>query len=277
MRERLQKVLAAAGVASRRHAEAWLREGRVAVNGQPVRLGDSADPAHDRITVDGEPIAAERLVYWLLHKPAGVLTSTRDPEGRRTVLDLLPGVRERVFPVGRLDADTEGLVLLTNDGDAAQALLHPSLESEREYRVWARGRMSEAALGRLARGVVLEEGRTAPARVAAARFHPHENVTQFALVLHEGRKRQIRRAVKALGHPVVRLVRVRMGPLRLGDLPLGAARPLREAERRALAAHVSRLRNRVQRARRKAGEAPGRPQESRAVRAPRPRPPRDDD
>ncbi len=236
--ERVQKILAAAGVASRRGAEALLRAGRVTVNGVPARLGDRADPDADRIAVDGRPVARERPVYWLVHKPRGVVTTTRDPFASHTVLDLVPGARQRLFPVGRLDRDTEGLLLLTNDGATAHALLHPALGTEREYRVTVRGRVSRAALRQLGRGVELEDGRTAPARVGPARTDAPSNTTRFALVLREGRKRQIRRALAALGHPVVRLVRVRMGPLRLGRLPAGAARPLESRELRALRRHV---------------------------------------
>jgi len=163
-----------------------------------------------------------------------VLTTTRDPRGRATVVDLLPPGLPRLFPVGRLDFDTEGLVLLTNDGEVAHALLHPSLGSEREYRVAARGRVPASALAQLGAGVALDDGPTAPARVGPARFDARSGATHFALTLREGRKRQIRRALDALGHPVVRLLRVRMGPLRLGRLPAGGARPLSQSEIAAL-------------------------------------------
>jgi len=145
MRGRLQRLLAAAGVASRRRAEELVRAGRVRVNGRVAKLGESADPETDRIELDGEALVLQERRFWLLHKPLGVLTTTSDPEGRPTVLDLLPpAAREaRLFPVGRLDRDTEGLVLLTNDGEVSQALLHPSRGSEREYRVTVRGRLSE--------------------------------------------------------------------------------------------------------------------------------------
>ena len=237
-RERLQKVLAAAGVASRRGAETLLRAGRVLVDGIPAKLGDSADPATSRITVDGKTLHAPRLVYWIAHKPRGVITSTRDPEGRRTVMDLLPAGVPRVFPVGRLDFDTEGLVLLTNDGEVTHALLHPSLESDREYRVTVRGRVGDAILARLAQGIVLEDGPTAPARVSRIGHARGADETSFTLVLHEGRKRQIRRTMEALGHPVVQLVRVRMGPLLLGRLGPGKVRVLRAQEIATLQAHA---------------------------------------
>lgn len=228
-------------MASRRAAEALIRAGRVGVDGVPATIGQSADPAHQVITVDGRPVDAAPRAYWLLHKPRGVLTTTRDPQGRRTVVDLLPPDVPRLFPVGRLDLETEGLVLLTNDGEVAHALLHPSLGSEREYRVTVRGLAAPATLRRLARGVRLDDGPTAPARVGPARRDRSRGTTAFSLVIAEGRKRQIRRALAALGHPVVRLVRVRMGPVELGRLAPGRARPLRAAELRALRRHVREL------------------------------------
>jgi 23S rRNA pseudouridine2605 synthase len=233
-RVRLQKILAAAGVASRRRAEDLLREGRVSVNGRTATVGESADPDRDTITVDGAPVRREAAAYWLLNKPRGVLSTVRDPQGRPTVRDLVPARGARLFPVGRLDRDTEGLVLLTNDGRLAHALLHPSHRVEREYRVTVRGRVAAETLARLARGVVLEDGVTAPAKVGRPAVDPASERSRFTLTVIEGRKRQIRRALAALGHPVVELRRVRMGPLRLGRLPPGRARPLSARERKAL-------------------------------------------
>lgn len=235
---RLQKLLAAAGVASRRAAEEFLRAGRVAVNGEVAKLGDRADPAVDVVTVDGVPVEREPFAYWLVHKPRGVITTLRDPQGRATVVELVSPEQcaLRLFPVGRLDRDTEGLVLLTNDGALAQVLLHPSHESAREYRVGVKGRVSAATLRRLAAGIELDDGPTAPARTGRARFDPKTGVSTFALTVIEGRKRQIRRALERLGHPVARLVRVGMGPLRLGRLARGAARECSARERRALLA-----------------------------------------
>jgi len=233
-RERLQKLLAAAGIASRRGAEALLRAGRVSVNGRPARLGESADLATDVVRVDGRRVALEPRVYWLVHKPAGLLSTVRDPHGRGTVLDLVDASSARLYPVGRLDRDTEGLLLLTNDGALAHALLHPSHGVEREYVVTVRGSVSPASLERLARGVRLREGRTAAASVAQVRRDPRAQTTRLHLTLTEGRKRQIRRAMRALGHPVLRLVRIRFGPLRLGRLAPGAARPLTRPEQTAL-------------------------------------------
>jgi 23S rRNA pseudouridine2605 synthase len=206
----------------------------VQVNGRTAKLGDRADPWRDVVSLDGEPLRPQRPVYWLLHKPRGVVTSARDPEGRTTVLDLVPEHGARVFPVGRLDRESEGLLLLTNDGLLAHALLHPSHEVEREYEVCARGLVPAEALERLARGVRLDDGWTAPARVAQVRRDERAGETRFRLTLHEGRRRQIRRALQALGFPVRELLRVRFGPLRLGALARGAARRLDEQERRAL-------------------------------------------
>jgi len=252
VRVRLQRILAAAGVASRRRAEELIAAGRVRVNGTLAGLGDSADPEQDVVTLDGVALHEERTRYWVVHKPRGVLTTVRDPQGRPTVLDLLPRREARLFPVGRLDRDTEGLVLLTNDGPLAHALLHPSLGNEREYQVTVLGDVPPEALRRLESGVELEDGRTAPARVGGVRREAASGTTSFHLTLVEGRKRQIRRALTVLGHPVRRLLRVRLGPLRLGLLPPGAARPLTTREVAALQRHARRLAER--RAQRPAGE-----------------------
>jgi 23S rRNA pseudouridine2605 synthase len=231
----VQKILASAGVASRRAAEELIRAGRVSVNGVPAHLGQSADPSRDVVTLDGEPVHVERPVYWIVHKPVGVVSTVRDPEGRTTVLDLLPArVRQRLVPVGRLDRGTGGLLLLTNHGALLHALLHPSRGVEREYVVEVRGSADDATLGKLAAGVRLEDGITAPARVTHVRHEPRTDTTRFHLTLTEGRKRQIRRAMAALRHPVVKLTRIRFGPLRLGSLEPGAARALSDRERRAL-------------------------------------------
>ena len=232
--ERLQKILAAAGVASRRAAEDLIRAGRVTVNGAVATLGESADAERDAIALDGEPIQREPLEYWIVNKPRGVLTTVSDPQGRSTVIDLVQESTARLFPVGRLDLLSEGLVLLTNDGPLAHSLLHPSFGEEREYRVTVRGSIDRSTLRRISEGVELEDGLTAPARAGAVRFDRETRTTRFALILVEGRKRQIRRMMRELGHPVVRLVRVRMGPLELGRLASGKARPLRARERRVL-------------------------------------------
>jgi 23S rRNA pseudouridine2605 synthase len=239
---RLQKLLASAGFGSRREVEQFLIDERVTVNGHVAKLGERADPAVDDVRVDGERLLQDRPCYWIVNKPRGVVTTVRDDEGRKTVIGLLPEKVERVFPVGRLDRETSGLILLTNDGDMAHVLLHPSLGNEREYRVNVKGQIDEKAVSRLEKGVPLEEGRTAPAKVTAVRFDSDAQTSSFSLVIVEGRKRQIRRSLLVLGFPVRRLVRVRMGPLRLGRLAVGAARRLRPEELRGLRAHVTKLR-----------------------------------
>jgi 23S rRNA pseudouridine2605 synthase len=248
---RLQKLLAAAGLGSRRGAEEYLRTGRVVVNGQVARLGDSADPRRDVIKVDGERLEREPIAYWMAHKPAGVVTTTRDPQGRPTVVQMLPPRVPRLHPVGRLDYESTGLVLLTNDGALTHALLHPSLGNEREYRVTVKGEVDARVQRALEKGVVLEEGRTAPARVARIASDDSSKTTTFSLTLAEGRNRQIRRSLLTLGRPVKKLVRVRMGSLRLGKLPRGEARVLRDEEVRELKAHAQKLRSKRVRRRRR--------------------------
>jgi 23S rRNA pseudouridine2605 synthase len=233
--ERLQKFLARAGVASRRHAKALIQDGRVRVNGQVVtHPGEKVQPKKDKVQVDGrvvQPPAAP--VYLLLHKPAGVVTTASDPQGRQTVLDLLPSDlrAQRVYPVGRLDLDSEGLLLLTNDGEFALHLMHPRYGQEKEYHALVQGRPTPAALEMLRCGVLLpdEKRPTAPARVKFLRLGD-EGTSWIAVTLHEGRKRQVRRMLAEVGHPVVRLIRVRVGPLRLGNLPPGRWRALTTEE-----------------------------------------------
>lgn len=244
MEQRLQRILAAAGLSSRRGAEEWIRAGRVTVNGRVAELGERADPERDDVRVDGEPMRAERLRYWLMHKPRDVLTTVADEratrDGRETVMDLLPpeARNERLYPVGRLDADSEGLLLLTNDGDIAHTLLHPSLGTEKEYRVTVRGEMTEETAARLAAGIELDDGPMAPCRVVNRDVEPVRRRTKVTLILQEGRKRQIRRAMQAVGHHVDRLVRLRMGPLRLGPLAPREVRPLTGSEVEALRRHT---------------------------------------
>ncbi|MDP6980335.1 MAG: pseudouridine synthase [Myxococcota bacterium] len=240
---KLQKLLAAAGFGSRRACETLIEQGRVTINGKVATLGDRADPATDAILFDGERLGSEKPTYWIVNKPEGVITSVSDPEGRPTILSLMPPRGPRVYPVGRLDLATSGLVLLTNDGAITQLLLHPSLGNEREYRVTARGEVSPKAFERLQRGLRLEDGRTNPCEVSGSRYDPVSDVTIFHLTLREGRKRQIRRSMQHLKHPVKKLVRVRMGPLRLGRLATGEARPLRRDEIRKLQEHAAELRS----------------------------------
>lgn len=240
-RVRLQKLLASAGFGSRRACEELITQGRVSINGEDAKLGDSADPGSDVVRLDGEKLVGEKLAYWIVNKPEGVITSLRDPEGRATILSLLPRTGSRLFPVGRLDLGTSGLVLLTNDGGLTQRLLHPSLGNEREYRVTVKGCVTDKTFGRLRSGVHIEDGKTGRSEVTKIRLDPKAQTTTFSLMLKEGRKRQIRRSLLALGHPVKKLVRVRMGPLRLGRLGLGQARPLRSDEIRTLREHVAGL------------------------------------
>jgi 23S rRNA pseudouridine2605 synthase len=231
--ERLQKVLARSGVASRRKAEDIIAAGRVSVNGRVVQeLGVKVDPGRDRILVDGRPVGAEDVEHWALHKPVGVISTLSDPWGRPTARGLVP-TAARVFPVGRLDADSSGLLLFTNDGALAQRLSHPRHGHEKEYRVLVAGRPTSEDLQRLRRGVVLDGRATAPAGVQLL------DVTAegrwLAIVLREGRNRQIRRMLDSVGHPVLALVRIRVGPVKLGELAPGQARRLTAAEAAALA------------------------------------------
>ena len=235
MQERLQKILAQAGIASRRRAEELITAGRVTVNGVVVtELGSKADPDKERIAVDGKPVRREAAkVYILLYKPAGYMTTLKDPEGRPVVTDLLKGIRERVFPVGRLDYNTEGLLLLTNDGDWANRLAHPRHEVEKEYHVRVRGEVSAEQIDHLATGVALDDGLTAPAQARLIRAS--DNNSWLSLAIHEGRFRQVRRMCEGVGLVVVRLKRVRYGTLELGTLKPGEYRLLTAGEVQALA------------------------------------------
>lgn len=244
---RLQRYLAQAGVASRRSAERLIRDGRVAVNGFVVTaMGWKVDPERDRVTVDGRPVEAGRgdagsAVYIMLHKPRGVLSAARDDRGRITAVEWVRragGPAVRVFPVGRLDLDSEGLLLLTNDGELAYALTHPSREVPKTYRVRVQGVLSDGAVEALRRGVVLEDGPAAAARVKVVRRLPES--AEMEMVLYEGRKRQVRRMCREVGLRVTRLVRTAVGPVRLGRLRPGDWRYLtaEEVERLRRAARV---------------------------------------
>jgi len=234
--ERLQKVLARAGFGSRRLCEDLISAGRVRVNGDVAELGIRVDVSHDAIEVDGVRLSVlPGLVHYMLNKPPGVVTTADDPQGRTTVTSLVPD-DPRVFPVGRLDSDTEGLLLLTNDGDLAQRLTHPSFGVEKEYLAKVVGVPDRGALRKLREGVELEDGLTAPAKVGAV-GDPREGVLR--IVVHEGRNRQVRRMCEAVGHPVERLVRVRVGPLTLRGLDPGEWRELAQSEVNALSEHAS--------------------------------------
>jgi len=232
--ERLQKVLARAGVGSRRTNEMLIAEGRVTVNGEVAVLGRRVDPGRDRVALDGVPVVVDAtVVHWVLNKPAGYVTTAHDTHGRPTVLDLVPG-EPRVFPVGRLDLETEGLLLLTNDGDLAQLLTHPRHGVEKEYFVEVEGKPSPAALRRLREGVELDDGPTLPARARIVQESPALTTTALTIVVKEGRKRMVRRMCATVGHPVVRLARTRIGPLRDPRLAPGTWRALATEEVRAL-------------------------------------------
>ena len=234
MTVRLQKILSAAGVASRRVAETLIVEGRVSVNGEVVReLGSKADPDRDDIRVDGRRVkAAGKRWYLLLNKPRGYVCTRSDPEGRPTIMALLGPIaaREYLYPVGRLDFDSEGLLLVTNDGDLAARLTHPRHGVEREYEARVRGVPDAGALARLARGVTIEGRRTGPAEVALVREVPGRDQAIVSVVVREGRNRQVRRMCEAIGHPVVRLKRVRIGPLADATLAPGEVRELAPRE-----------------------------------------------
>lgn len=226
--ERLQKALARAGLGSRRVCEELIAAGRVTVDGAVARLGRRIDPASAVVAVDGVVIGlAADLVHYLLNKPAGVVTTAADPQGRPIVTDLVPD-DPRVFPVGRLDADTEGLLVMTNDGDLAHRLTHPSFGVPKEYLAHVEGRPSKAAVRALRAGVDLDDGPTAPAKVAEV------EPGLLRIEIHEGRNRQVRRMCEAVGHPVQRLARTRIGPIGVGSLPPGRWRRLEPPEVRAL-------------------------------------------
>jgi 23S rRNA pseudouridine2605 synthase len=230
--ERLQKVLARAGFGSRRAAEALIADGRVTVDGAVARLGQRIRPEGQLVEVDGVPVnVRDDVVYYLLNKPRSVVTTARDPEGRVTAVDLVPS-EPRVFPVGRLDYDTEGLLVLTNDGELAHLVTHPRHGIEKTYLVELNGAPSRGAIRALRRGVALDDGPTAPARVRVVQRRG-ENAA-LEIVVHEGRNRIVRRMCEAVGHPVRRLVRTRVGPITDRRLAPGEWRALRPREVRAL-------------------------------------------
>jgi 23S rRNA pseudouridine2605 synthase len=228
MEERLQKILARAGFGSRRACEKFITEGRVSVNGRPAELGQKADPTRDKIVVDGQLLSRpEKLTYVMIYKPRGVVSSLAAQGERNTVRDLVD-LETRLYPVGRLDVDSEGLMLLTNDGELTDHLTHPRYESEKEYRVLVKGVPDEERLAAWRRGVMLEGKRTAPAQVIRQERAP--TGTWLRIVMHEGRKHQIRDIGMLLGLPVQRLIRVRMGDLPVGHLAPGEWRQLKPDE-----------------------------------------------
>ncbi len=222
MKIRIHKYLSQAGAASRRKAEELIRQGKVMVNGQKAAIGQPVDPAVDTIAINGVAVKpAAKRVYYLLHKPHGVVSTTSDPEGRKTVLDFVP--RDfRLYPVGRLDYESEGLILVTNDGALAQKLTHPKFEIKKTYHVLVKGTPTDVSLKILREGVHLEDGVTAPA--AVENIVPEGGNTWLDITLHEGKNREVRRMCEALHYPVLRLIRTRFGPWELGDLAPGKYR-----------------------------------------------------
>ncbi|MCY0899473.1 MAG: pseudouridine synthase [Firmicutes bacterium] len=230
MKIRVQRILQQAELGSRRACEEWIRQGRVAVNGQVARVGDVADPTVDVVTLDGERVTpkTQPRVYLALNKPPGVTTTLRDPHAERTVSDLIPDRFGRVFPVGRLDRESEGLLLLTNDGELAHALMHPSSQVPKVYDVWVQGVPGHSHLDRIRRGIVFDDGMAKPDEVRLVSVRDHQ--ARLRVTLHEGRKREIRRLFFSIGHPVTRLVRIQYGPVRLEGLAPGEVRALTQRE-----------------------------------------------
>lgn len=232
---RLQKYLAECGAGSRRRCEEFISAGRVTVNGAQAALGQSINPEIDAVTLDGDPVVRDSKVYVLLNKPKGVITTAQDTHDRQTVLQLLEGVRARVFPVGRLDLDVAGTLLLTNDGELSHRLTHPSFGVDKVYLAWVEGRATQTAVNRLAEGVELEDGRTAPCTASILKHA--RNATLIRLVIHEGRKRQVKRMCAAVGHPVRDLFRVAFGGISAEALQPGEWRYLSAEE----VAHLKKL------------------------------------
>ncbi len=232
MTERLQKFLAEAGLGSRRRCEELIRTGRVTVDGRKAELGASIDPDSQAVLVDGRRVTRQKKEYWLLNKPPGILSAAFDARGRPTVVECVPA-RARVFPVGRLDLNSSGLLILTNDGELAAQLLHPRYEVEKEYLVTVRGVVDGSSLEQLRHGVVLDDGKTAPATVelvSSGRSRTGSTSSTLRVVIHEGRKRQVRRMLETVGHRVIALHRSRFDGLCDAGLALGQVRPLSPAE-----------------------------------------------
>ena len=257
-KSRLQKILASCGVASRRKAEELIIAGRVTVNGRRAQLGDSALPGKDRIAVDGEPIAfSEEKIYLALHKPRGFVTTMSDEKDRRCVAMLVENVGQRVYPVGRLDKDSEGLLLMTNDGEFANLVAHPKKHIAKTYRVTVRPAVTEEQLARIAVGIEIEGRKTAPAKVRV--LEQQQGRVVLEIVLYEGRNREIRKMCEVLGLEVARLKRVAVGPVRLSMLPQGKYRELTKEEIRGLLAEAKKEGGRKEHGRNSphAGQGPG--------------------
>ncbi|HWR45261.1 pseudouridine synthase [Sporomusa sp.] len=231
MLERLQKVIAQAGIASRRDAEELITAGRVTVNGKVVtELGTKIESRRDRVAVDGKPLKAEKYVYILLNKPKGVVTTLEDPRGRKTVADIVAKIPERIYPVGRLDYNTEGLLIMTNDGDVTYALTHPSHEIAKTYLAKVEGYPPEEKLDKLRVGIKLEDGVTAPAKINIVDIDREKELTTLEIIIYEGKNRQIRRMCEAIGYPVKNLKRIQYAFLTLEGLRRGQYRQLLAGE-----------------------------------------------
>jgi 23S rRNA pseudouridine2605 synthase len=229
MEERLQKIIARAGICSRRKAEEYISNGRIAVDGKVVtQPGLKVDPVQVKITVDGKQVRREKNIYILLHKPPGYVTTMSDPQGRPIVTDLLPGIKHRVFPVGRLDLESEGALILTNDGTLSNKILHPSFEVNKTYEATVKGVPKAAELQRLTRGIMLDGRKTWPAKLRILRRKKNE--TTIEVIIHEGKKRQVRKMFQAIGNPVLRLKRTAYGGLKLGVLGSGKYRFLTQID-----------------------------------------------
>ncbi|RSK27495.1 rRNA pseudouridine synthase [Bacillus sp. HMF5848] len=224
--ERLQKVIAHAGIASRRKAEEMIIEGRVKVNGKVVNELGVKVGANDKVEIDGVPLSKEEPVYYMLYKPRGVISAVTDDKNRKVVTDFFPHVKERIYPIGRLDYDTSGLLLLTNDGEFANLLMHPKFEIDKVYVAKVKGIVNRYKLKELEKGVVLSDGKTAPAKAKIISTDNRKDTTIVELTIHEGRNRQVRRMFEAIGHEVVKLKRERYGFLHLGNLRPGDAREI---------------------------------------------------
>ena len=240
--ERVQKLIAQAGIASRRKAEELIQQGRVTVNGRPIKLGDSARPNKDVIAVDGQRIASSSgKIYLALHKPRGFVTTMEDERGRKCVAQLVEDVPGRVYPVGRLDKDSEGLLIMTNDGNLANAVSHPKTHVAKTYRVTLRPGITEEQLIKLSTGIMLDGRMTAPAKARVLEQQPGRAVVE--IVLSEGRTREIRRMCESMGLEVARLKRTAIGPVRLSMLPQGRHRELSREEIAGLLAESGKGRN----------------------------------
>jgi 23S rRNA pseudouridine2605 synthase len=231
--ERLHKYLASTGAGSRRECETFIEQGRVTVNGETVsRLGTKVDPAKDVVRLDGEKVKQEDKVYYLLHKPSGVICTNSDERGRMRAVDVIHDERHRVYTVGRLDAESTGLILVTNDGAIANVVCHPRYRIEKTYQVVVRGEVNREQLAKVEAGVWLAEGKASPARVRAVARNPKRNETLIEITLFEGRNREVRRVFARVGLPVRRLTRTRIGPMELGELPVGRFRKVSDPELR---------------------------------------------